>query len=185
MVINGVLSDVTRVSTEVTDEVIVTAVEAGESARKVVQLLMLFFACVAGFFLMTLVSTALRSIWGAVQSAHIRWKCSQYWWQRRWPAIEQSKDDDGQERRENRPRATSQLADQENGDSENPKSPRPTRRSSEASSWSSPEGGLGSSSEAHSLAAIRRINQLVSGPRAPPLREGSSPSGSPPLYMES
>jgi hypothetical protein len=64
VVINGVLSDVTHVSTEVTDEVIVTAVEAGESARKVVHLLMLFFACVARFFLMTLVSTALRSIWG-------------------------------------------------------------------------------------------------------------------------
>jgi hypothetical protein len=84
MVINGVLSDVTRVSTEVTDEVIVTAVEAGESARKVAQLLMLLFVCMAGFFLMTLVSTGLRSIWEAVQSAHIRWKCSQYWWQQGW-----------------------------------------------------------------------------------------------------
>jgi len=123
MVINGVLSDATRVSNEVTEEVIVTAVEAGESVRRVVQFLVLLFAAVAGLCLSTLIASICRSTWDAILTGYDKWRCSAYWWQRGRPAIRQSRDEDEQECSETRPRMTGQLADQENGDSENPKSP--------------------------------------------------------------
>jgi len=189
MVINGMLSDVTRVSNEVTEEVIVTAVEAGESVRRVVQILILVIAGLAGL----MVASACSSAWNTISIVYYKWRCSMYWWQGSWSDVLRTvlyMKDEGQneqERAEPRPRIPEGcgLADQENGGSENPRSPRPTRRPSGTSSWSSPEGGSGSSSEARSLAAIRRINQMVEGPRVPPLREGSSPSSSPPVYMES
>ena len=50
IVINGDLGDVSRDSTEVTEEVIVTAVEAGASARRVIQFFVIALAIAAVVF---------------------------------------------------------------------------------------------------------------------------------------
>ena len=50
VVINGDLGDVSRVSTEVTEEVIVTAVEAGASARRVIQFFVIALTIAAVVF---------------------------------------------------------------------------------------------------------------------------------------
>jgi hypothetical protein len=147
---------------------------------------MLLFAFLSVIFLVTFAYGVMRDVWWAIQARCLSLRCFlQFWMERGWPTLLEPEDYEEQERPGDRPRLTSQLSDQDKGDSENPKSPRPTRRSSETLSRSSPEGGSGSSSEAQSLAAIRRINRMVAGPRVPALRTGSSPSPSPPLYTES
>jgi len=83
MVINGVLSDVTRVSNEVTEEVIVTAVEAGESVRWVLQTLILVIAVMAGL----MIASACSSAWKMFSIVYDKWRCSEYWWQGSWSEV--------------------------------------------------------------------------------------------------
>ena len=138
MVINGVLSDVTRVSNEVTEEVIVTAVEAGESVRWVLQTLILVIAVMAGL----MIASACSSAWKMFSIVYDKWRCSEYWWQGSWSEVAWiilrlgDKDQYQEERVEPRARIPEEcvLADQGNEDSQNPRSPRPTRRPSGTSS---------------------------------------------------
>jgi len=83
VVINGVLGDVSRVSTEVTDEVIVTAVEAGASARRTIQFLAVVFVRAAVGFMISTVYAIVREIYWTVDVWYSRWRYDlRRWWKR-------------------------------------------------------------------------------------------------------